>query len=66
MQQNMANNKPYTIKTEVKKMSEQAQIAIRAAKNRKNWGRTAAMRYVMRKGGSMSAYRLACQLGAVA
>lgn len=51
---------------EAKKMSEQAQIAIRAAKNRKNWVRTAAMRYVMRQGGSMAAYRLACQLEAVA
>ena len=45
-------------------MCEAAKIAIRAAKNRRNWGRYAARRFVEKRGVSLRLYRLACQLEA--
>ena len=47
-------------------MTSQAQQAVYAAKNRKNWGRHAALRYVQRRSVHPSLYRLACQLEAQA
>ena len=46
-------------------MTKQAQIAIRAASLRRTCGHYAARRYVINRGGSLAAYRLACQLQAV-
>lgn len=46
-------------------MTNQAQIAIRAATLRHTCGRYAARVYVINRGGCMAAYRLACQLQAV-
>lgn len=43
-------------------MSNQAKIAIRAAKNRSRWGKYAARSYCMRRGVPLALYRLACQL----
>jgi len=39
-----------------------AQVAIRAAKHRKVWGRYASIRYALNKGVPLGLYRLACQL----
>jgi hypothetical protein len=39
-----------------------AQVAIRAAKHRKAWGRYASIRYAINKGVPLGLYRLACQL----
>jgi hypothetical protein len=39
-----------------------AQVAIKAAKNRKVWGRYASIRYAINKGVPLGLYRLACQL----
>jgi hypothetical protein len=39
-----------------------AMYAIRAAKNRKAWGRYASMRYALNKGAPLGLYRLACML----
>ena len=46
-------------------MTKQAQIAIRAASLRHKCGHYAARMYVINRGGSLAAYRLACQLQAV-
>ena len=46
-------------------MSEQAKCAIRAAKNRSNWGRWATMRYLAKRGVPFGLYRLAAQLESV-
>ena len=46
-------------------MTKQAKIAITAAKLRQMCGRYAARRYVIKQGGSLAVYRLACQLQAV-
>ena len=46
-------------------MTKQAKIAIRAASLRHTCGRYAARMYVIKQGGSLAAYRLACQLRAV-
>jgi len=45
-------------------MKNQSKIAIHAAKNRYLWGRFAAMQYVVKSGGNLALYRLACQLEA--
>lgn len=45
-------------------MTQQAKDAIRAAKNRTNWGLFAARRYCEKRGVPLSLYRLACQLEA--
>jgi hypothetical protein len=39
-----------------------AQVAIKAAKNRKVWGRYASIRYALNKGVPLGLYRLACIL----
>lgn len=41
---------------------EQAQHAIRAAKNRKSWGSFMARAYCLKRGVPLGLYRLACQL----
>ena len=46
-------------------MSFEADIAIRAAKNRKAWGRLNALAYVRNREVSHKLYRLACQLEAM-
>lgn len=46
-------------------MSNNAQIALRAAAMRDSWGRQAARRYVERMGCPVYLYRMACQLIAV-
>ena len=46
-------------------MTKQAKIAIRAAKLRHICGRYAARMYVVKRGGCLATYRLACQLQAV-
>lgn len=46
-------------------MTRNARIAIRAATLRHKCGHYAAIRYVVNRGGCLSAYRLACQLQAV-
>lgn len=46
-------------------MTKQAEIAIYAVSLRHTCGRYAAIRYVINRGGSLAAYRLACQLQAV-
>ena len=46
-------------------MTKNARIAIRAAKLRHRCGHYAARMYVINRGGSLAAYRLACQLQAV-
>ena len=46
-------------------MTKQAKVAIKAAKLRQMCGRYAARMYVIKHGGSIAAYRLACQLQAV-
>lgn len=45
-------------------MTNQAQIAIHAAKHKHIWGAFAARRYAQRHGCPLSLYRLACQLEA--
>jgi len=45
-------------------MCTSADIAIRAATNRKKWGRYATLQYV-NKHGVLALYRLACQLAAL-
>ena len=46
-------------------MTKNARIAIKAAVLRHKCGPYAAIRYVINRGGCLSAYRLACQLQAV-
>ena len=46
-------------------MSFEADIAIRAAKNRNIWGRLNALAYVRNREVSHKLYRLACQLEAM-
>ena len=46
-------------------MNKQAQTAIRAAKNRKQWGRWATMRFIVNNKIPLGLYRLALQLQAM-
>ena len=45
--------------------SRQATTAIRAAKNRKKWGKYATRRFIFNQRVSAGLYRLACQLEAL-